>query len=81
VKLRGASIILAAVLASCSGGTAAKESEKPTLKKVQPPAVQAPPVTQGALVDGGIPLAGPPGIAMLSSRMFYNERQIIRHAQ
>ncbi len=32
-----------------------------------------------ALVDGGIPLAAPPGIAMLSSRMFYNESQIIRH--
>ena len=32
-----------------------------------------------AIVDGGIPLAEPPGISMLSSRMFYNEQQIIRH--
>ncbi|MBW2262967.1 MAG: hypothetical protein JRG91_13400 [Deltaproteobacteria bacterium] len=32
-----------------------------------------------ALVDGGIPLAEPPGISMLSSKMFYNEQQIIRH--
>jgi hypothetical protein len=32
-----------------------------------------------ALVDGGIPLAAPPGIAMLSTHMFYNESQVIRH--
>lgn len=34
-----------------------------------------------ALVEGGIPLAAPPGIAMLSSHMFYSESQIIRHAR
>lgn len=34
-----------------------------------------------ALVDGGIPLGSPPGIAMLSSRMFYSESQVIRHAR
>lgn len=34
-----------------------------------------------ALVEGGIPLAAPPGIAMLSTHMFYSESQVIRHAR